>query len=100
VLAVELNAAAENPGRDAASGNFHAGALALALDGLHAAHAQAARLVAERTSALLEPHFTRLPVGLAADEDGSSGALILEYAAHAPAGELSVLASPVTAQHG
>jgi histidine ammonia-lyase len=53
-------------------GNFHAGALALALDGLCVARAQAVRLVAERTSALLEPRFTRLPVGLAADEDGSS----------------------------
>ena len=71
VLEVELNAVAENPvvvasdGVALASGNFHTGALAQALDGLRAGLAQAAWLVADRVSALLDERLSGLRAGLA-----------------------------------
>jgi histidine ammonia-lyase len=105
VLAIELNAAAENPllvGDEAvalASGNFHAGALALALDGVRAALAQAASLVAARVSALLETRYSGLRGWLATAQDTDPGAMALEYTAHAAAAEVRLLAAPAAAQH-
>src|SRR4029079_4668513 len=67
VLAVELNAAAENPlvapGEPAIlpNANFHAGALALALDAFRGALAQSSSLCAARVTAMLEPDLTGLP---------------------------------------
>jgi len=106
VLAVELNAAAENalvvarPEPAALpNGNFHAAALALALDGLRGALAQAGSLVAARASALLDERFSGLRGWLAATGAASSGAMALEYTAHAAAAEIRLLATPVAAQH-
>jgi histidine ammonia-lyase len=105
VLAVELNAAAENPvviaddGVALPSGNFHIGALSLALDGLRAALAQAAWLVADRVSALLDERLSGLRDGLAAGPGASSGALIVEYTAHGAAGDISTLAAPAVTYH-
>lgn len=106
VLAVELNAAAENPLLVAApepdvltSGNFHAVALALALDGLRAALAQAASIVAARASALLDDRFSGLRGWLAGPAEASSGAMAVEYTAHAAAAEVRLLAAPAAAQH-
>jgi len=106
VLAVELNAAAENPLLVAApepgvlaSGNFHAVALALALDGLRGALAQAATVVAARASALLDDRFSGLRGWLAGPGAASSGAMAVEYTAHAAAAEVRLLAAPAAAQH-
>jgi histidine ammonia-lyase len=106
VLAVELNAGAENPllapgppPEALTSGNFHAVALALALDGLRAALAQWASLVAARASALLDDRFSGLPGWLAGRGDAASGAMALEYTAHGAAAEVRALAAPATAQH-
>jgi histidine ammonia-lyase len=102
-LAVELGSAPENalalPGEDTvlSSGNFHAGGLALALDGLRAALAQAASLAAARCSALLDAGVTGLAPGLA-ERAVDSGAMILEYPAHAAAADVRWLAAPVSAQ--
>jgi histidine ammonia-lyase len=104
VLAVELNAGAENalldPAAPAAlpSANFHAGALALALDGLRAALAQSRSLGAARVSALLDHGLMGLPAALSADPGPSSGAMIVEYTAHAAAADVRVRATPVAAQ--
>jgi histidine ammonia-lyase len=104
VLAVELNAAAENalvdPSEPAVlpNANFHAGALALALDGVRAALAQSASLGASRVTAMLEPDLTGLPPMLASDAGPGSGGMMLEYTAHPAAAEVRVLAAPVTAQ--
>jgi histidine ammonia-lyase len=107
VLRVELNAAAENALVDTGdtgeaavlpNANFHAGALALALDGLRAALAQSASLGASRVTAMLEPDLTGLPPMLASHAGPSSGAMMLEYTAHPAAAEVRVLAAPVTAQ--
>jgi len=104
VLAVELNAAAENALIDPAApaalpgANFHAGALALALDRLRAALAQSASLGAARVTALLDPGLMGLPAALSPDPGRSSGAMILEYTAHAAAADVRLRASPAAAQ--
>ena len=103
VLAVELNAAAVNalvdPGEPAVlpNANFHAGAVALALDGVRAALAQSSSLTAARVTAMLDPDLSRLPRMLASDAGPGSGAMMLEYTAHSAAAAVRVLAAPVTA---
>jgi len=104
VLAVELNVAGENalmlPGDGVAlpNGNFHAGVLTLALDSLRGAMAQSASLIAARVSALLDPDVTGLAPQLAQDPGPDSGAMILEYTAHAAAAEVRSLAATAASQ--
>jgi histidine ammonia-lyase len=104
VLAVELNVAGENAlmlprdGVALPNGNFHAGVLTLALDGLRGAMAQSASLVAARVSALLDPEVTGLAPQLAQDPGPDSGAMILEYTAHAAAAEVRSLAATAASQ--
>ena len=104
VLAVEINVAGENalmlPGDGVAlpNGNFHAGVLTLALDALRGAMAQSASLVAARVSALLDPEVTGLASQLAQDPGPDSGAMILEYTAHAAAAEVRSLAATAASQ--
>jgi histidine ammonia-lyase len=101
---VELNAAGENALIEAgtpaalANANFHGGQLALALDHLRAALAQSSSLVAARVSALLDPGLMGLPAALSARPGPDSGAMMLEYTAHAAAAEVRWLAAPVTTQ--
>lgn len=104
VLEIEINMAGENalmlPGDGVAlpNGNFHAGVLTLALDSLRGAMAQSASLVAARVSSLLDPEVTGLTPQLAHDPGPDSGAMILEYTAHAAAAEVRSLAAPATSQ--
>ncbi|NGO78247.1 aromatic amino acid lyase [Streptomyces sp. YC504] len=104
-LAIELNAAAENPliraDEPAAyhHGGFYAAQLALALDHFRLALMQVAHLSAARLSALNEPGLTRLRPFLAAEEPASSGVMILEYAATAALGELRSFAHPASLGH-
>ena len=104
VLEIELNVAGENalllPGDGLAlpNGNFHAGVLTLALDSLRGAMAQSASLVAARVSALLDPEVTGLTPQLALDPGPDSGAMILEYTAHAAAAEVRSLAATAASQ--
>jgi histidine ammonia-lyase len=104
VLAIEINVAGENalmlPDDGAAlpNGNFHAGVLTLALDSLRGAMAQSASLVAARVSALLDPDVTGLTAQLADDPGPDSGAMILEYTAHAAAAEVRSLAATAASQ--
>ena len=99
----ELNFAGENaliiPGEDIAlpNGNPHAAPLANAIDGLRTALAQSAALIAARVSTLLDSSLTGLPPFLAAGEGGigfQSGALVLEYTAHAAVAEVRSLVTP------
>jgi histidine ammonia-lyase len=100
VLGVELNAAAENPLIDITghrvlhNGNFHAGYLALALDGASAALVPAAALSVSRLSTLLDPALTGLRGFLAGGPPGSSGAMILEYVAHSALADMRQQATP------
>ena len=104
VLEIELNVAGENAlmlprdGVALPNGNFHAGVLTLALDSLRGAMAQAASLVAARVSALLDPEVTGLTPQLAHDPGPDSGAMILEYTAHAAAAEVRSLAATAASQ--
>jgi histidine ammonia-lyase len=104
VLDIELNVAGENalmlPGDGEAlpNGNFHAGVLTLALDSLRGAMAQSASLVAARVSALLDPSVTGLTPQLAREPGPDSGAMILEYTAHAAAAEVRSLAATAASQ--
>lgn len=104
VLAIELNVAGENAlmlprdGVALPNGNFHAGVLTLALDALRGAMAQSASLVAARVGALLDPEVTGLAPQLARDPGPDSGAMILEYTAHAAAAEVRSLAATAASQ--
>ncbi|MFD9005391.1 aromatic amino acid ammonia-lyase [Streptomyces sp. NPDC059582] len=105
VLAVEINAAAENPlispdGMAAYHhGGFYMAQLALALDHFRLAVTQVARLSTSRLSTLNEPGFTRLKPFLADQEPASSGVMILEYAAGAALGELRACSAPASLGH-
>jgi histidine ammonia-lyase len=104
VVVHELNFAGENALVVAvddvalANGNPHAAVLANAIDGLRTALAQSAALIAARVSTLLDTSLTGLPAFLALDPGPESGALILEYTAHAAAAEVRSLVTPVAAQ--
>jgi histidine ammonia-lyase len=104
VLDVELNIAGENAlmlprdGIALPNGNFHAGILTLALDSLRGAMAQSGSLVAARVSALLDPEVTGLTPQLAQDPGPDSGAMALEYTAHAAAAEVRSLAATAASQ--
>ncbi|WP_405987599.1 aromatic amino acid ammonia-lyase [Streptomyces sp. NBC_00872] len=109
-LAVEINAAAENPLISAGTeadpvpaayhhGGFYLAQLALALDHFRLSLVQTARLSTSRLSALNEPAFTRLRPFLADGEPASSGVMILEYAAGAALGDLRAYSAPASLGH-
>jgi len=99
VLAVEINAAAENPliaGADVLHhGGFHAAPCALALDTLRLALVPFASMSAARLSHLMEPGLTGLTPFLSVDAPGSSGVLIAEYLAADALARLRADAAPV-----
>ncbi|MHC3470587.1 aromatic amino acid ammonia-lyase [Streptomyces sp. 7R007] len=105
VLAVEINAAAENPlisPEDLAAyhhGGFYQAQLALALDHFRLSLVQVARLSTSRLSTLNEPAYTRLRPFLADHEPASSGVMILEYAAGAALGDLRAFSAPASLGH-
>ncbi|MGW5605541.1 aromatic amino acid ammonia-lyase [Streptomyces sp. NPDC003753] len=105
VLAIEINAAAENPlisPEDMAAyhhGGFYQAQLALALDHFRLALTQVARLSTSRLSTLNEPAYTRLRPFLADHEPASSGVMILEYAAGAALGDLRAFSAPASLGH-
>jgi histidine ammonia-lyase len=102
----ELNFAGENAlivaddGVALPNGNPHAAPLANAIDNLRTALASSAALIAARVSTLLDSELTGLPPFLARpDRVGfESGALMLEYTAHAAVAEVRSLVTPVAAQ--
>ncbi|MGW8375154.1 aromatic amino acid ammonia-lyase [Streptomyces sp. ODS28] len=102
ILGTDLNAAAENPLIDIDTenayhhGHFSTAYLALALDHLRAALHHVAELSAARLSDLVEPELTGLTPFLSAGPPGSSGVMILEYAAHDALSQLRHAAAPVT----
>jgi histidine ammonia-lyase len=99
VLAVEINAAAENPlitgGEVLHHGGFHAAPCALALDTLRLALVPFAGMSAARLSHLMEPGLTGLTPFLSSGEPGSSGVLIVEYLAADALARLRSDAAPV-----
>jgi histidine ammonia-lyase len=99
LLAVEINAASENPliagGEVLHHGGFHAAACALALDTLRLALVPFASMSAARLSHLMEPGLTGLTPFLSVDAPGSSGVLIAEYLAADALARLRADAAPV-----
>ncbi len=99
VLAVEINAAAENPlitgGEVLHHGGFHAAACALALDTLRLALVPFASMSAARLAHLMEPGLSGLAPFLSVDAPGSSGVLIAEYLAADALARLRADAAPV-----
>ena len=99
-VAIELNAAAENPLVDVAAqtvwhnGNFHTAYVGLGLDAIRAALFQTAALSAARLGTLVEPAFTGLAPFLATDPAPSSGIMILEYVSHSAIADIRRLAAP------
>ena len=99
-VAIELNAAAENPLVDVAAqtvwhnGNFHTAYVGLGLDAIRAALFQTAALSAARLGTLVEPAFTGLAPFLATGPAPSSGIMILEYVSHAAIADIRRLAAP------
>ena len=85
MLAIEINAAAENPLITADEalhhGGFHAAPIALGLDALRLALVPFASMSAARLAHLMEPSLSGLSPFLSVDAPGSSGILIAEYLA-------------------
>ncbi|HLI61035.1 MAG TPA: aromatic amino acid ammonia-lyase [Solirubrobacteraceae bacterium] len=100
----ELNFAGENAlvvdGVALPNGNPHAAPLANVIDGLRTALASSAALIAARVSTLLDSGLTGLPPFLTRPgrAGAESGALVLEYTAHAAVAEVRSLVTPVAAQ--
>ena len=99
VLAVEINAAPENPliagGEALHHGGFHAASTALALDALRLALVPFASMSAARLAHLMEPRLSGLSPFLSVDAPGSSGILIAEYLAADALARLRADAAPV-----
>jgi histidine ammonia-lyase len=99
-LAVDINAAAENPlvtgDTVLHNGNWHAMPIALQLDALRLSLHSVATLSTSRLGNLIDPELTGLSRFLAQGPAPSSGALMLEYVAHDALAVLRSDAQPAT----
>jgi histidine ammonia-lyase len=102
VLAVEINAATDNPlvlpsGEVVSGGNFHGEPLALALDYATMAVTELASISERRTARLVDAHLSGgLPAFLAEAPGLQSGLMIAHYTAAALVNELQSLAHPAS----
>jgi histidine ammonia-lyase len=115
VLAIEMNAATDNPlvfadggvadaaaratggGRVISGGNFHGEPLALALDFAKLALAELGSIAERRVALLLDPHLNGgLPAFLAGPSGLETGLMLLQYTAAALVSEHKVLAHPAS----
>ncbi len=115
VLAIEMNAATDNPlifpdggvadasaratggGRVISGGNFHGEPIALALDFAKIAIAELGSISERRTALLLDEHLNGgLPAFLASTSGLETGYMVLQYTAAALASENKVLAHPAS----
>ncbi|HSL97952.1 MAG TPA: histidine ammonia-lyase [Candidatus Deferrimicrobiaceae bacterium] len=116
VLAIEMNAATDNPlifpdgagvdaateatggGRVISGGNFHGEPVALALDFAKLALAELGSIAERRIALLLDPRLNGgLPPFLGSTSGLESGLMLLQYTAAALASENKVLAHPASA---
>lgn len=102
VLDIEVNSATDNPlvfpesGEMLSGGNFHGQPLALALDYLGIAAAEAANIMERTIARLLSGDEGHLPRFLARDAGLNSGYMIAQYTAAALVSENKVLAHPAS----
>ncbi len=99
VLAVEMNAATDNPlvfptGEVISGGNFHGEPLALAIDYAKAALTELASISERRSARLVDAHLSGLPPFLTDEPGLRSGLMITQYTAAALVNELQTLAHP------
>lgn len=102
-LAVEINAATDNPlimpdtGEAISGGNFHGQPIALVMDYLKLAIAELGNMSERRTNRLLDMHLSELPAFLTAYPGVDSGLMITQYVAAALVSENKVLVHPASA---
>ena len=101
VLAVEMNAATDNPlvfpdGRVVSGGNFHGEPLALALDHARVALTALATISERRTARLVDARLSGLPAFLAVEPGLESGLMIAQYTAAALVNELKTISHPAS----
>ncbi len=101
-LAVEMNAATDNPlvfpdGRVLSGGNFHGEPLALPLDHARLALTALATISERRTARIVDTRLSGLPAFLADDPGLESGLMMAQYAAAALVNELKTVAHPASA---
>jgi histidine ammonia-lyase len=102
VLAVEMNAATDNPmvfvgtGELLSGGNFHGQPVALAADVLAIAMAELGAISERRTERLVNPALSDLPAFLTQDGGLQSGLMIAHVTAAALASENKALAHPAS----
>jgi histidine ammonia-lyase len=102
VLAIEANAASDNPlvfaesGDVLSGGNFHAEPVAMAADTLALALAEIGALSERRLALLTDHHMSRLPAFLVTDPGINSGFMIAQVTAAALASENKSLAHPAS----
>jgi len=101
VLAVEMNAATDNPlvfadGRVVSGGNFHGEPMALAIDYAKIALTELASISERRTARLVDAHLSGLPPFLSDAPGLRSGLMIVQYTAAALVNELQTLAHPAS----
>jgi histidine ammonia-lyase len=102
VIAVELNAATDNPlvfedGSIVSGGNFHGQPVAMALDVLAIALTNLATIAERRIDRLVHPDFNQgLPPFLTSDAGVSSGFMMAQVTAASLASECKVLSHPAS----
>ena len=101
VLAVEMNAATDNPlvladGRVVSGGNFHGEPMALTIDYAKIALAELASISERRTARLVDAHLSGLPPFLSEAPGLRSGLMIVQYTAAALVNEMQTLAHPAS----
>ena len=115
VLAIEMNAATDNPlvfpdgrvvdadanatggGHVLSGGNFHGEPVAIALDVAKIGLVELGSISERRTALLLDPHLNGgLPAFLAANSGLETGLMLLQYTAAALVSEAKVLAHPAS----
>lgn len=103
VLAVEINAATDNPlifpdeGESVSGGNFHGAPVGHVLDLLAIAMADLASISERRLNRLVNPHLSGLPAFLVPEDPGlNSGFMMVQVTAAALTSENKVLASPAS----
>jgi histidine ammonia-lyase len=101
-LAIEMNAATDNPlvfareGETLSGGNFHGAPIAFAADFLAIALAELGSISERRTEKLTNPVFSGLPPFLVADAGLNSGFMIAHVTAAALVSENKTLAHPAS----
>jgi histidine ammonia-lyase len=102
ILAIEINAATDNPmvfadaGDIVSGGNFHGAPVAIAADLLAIAAVQFATISERRADRLLNPVLSGLPAFLTPESGLQSGYMMAQVTAAALASELKTLAAPAS----